>query len=120
VKPTRDPRHLLIVERDAATGEWSATHKRYLQSTFDFIEARHRRLLARSCQPNHVGNYRGKRTPRPSAPPLSPRERFARLQAHFLASQMTYRNPPTKRGAAPSSNRVAALSSLDRLIFNAT
>jgi hypothetical protein len=52
------------------------------------------RAAAARSFPNHQGNYIKKRTPRPAGKPLTPRERFNRLAAHYLTCALTYRNWP--------------------------
>src|SRR4051812_15215785 len=49
---------------------------------------------AKASFPNSLGNYRGKRTPRPSPPAKTPRELFNSLAAHYLSCRQTYRNGP--------------------------
>ena len=48
--------------------------------------------IRKTTFPNALGNYKGKRTPKPFPGPLSPRERFARLQTMHLEFRKTYRN----------------------------
>lgn len=49
--------------------------------------------------PNNLGNYRGKRTPKPLAPLLSPRQLFDRLRTTYA----DYSSPPLLRAAAAAS-----------------
>jgi hypothetical protein len=61
----------------AAMGEEEVTALKNARSFVGGIFA------AQKSFPNATGNYRGKRTPKPLGKPVTPAERFARLQATF-------------------------------------
>jgi hypothetical protein len=91
----------LLVGFDWGTLSWNVGVRSQLEPTARMLERlkqqRVARYLARQTFPNDVGNYPGKRTPKPAGKPLAPKERFARLAADYLAARMTYHNPPKKR-----------------------
>jgi hypothetical protein len=71
------------VECDYGTGLWTVTDVRpQIEARKSMLSALNR-LRARRSFPNNVGNYHGKRMAKPEVQPLAPRERFARLCAHF-------------------------------------
>lgn len=87
----------LSVKFDWKTLQWSVIDLRLVRLLRDAIARARARAQARKSFPNALGNYAGKRTPKPNGSPLSPDQRFARLAAHYQSCAQTYYSPPSRR-----------------------
>ena len=82
------------IDYDWLSGQWQIAQRPTLAERMRAARETFGRMIAGTTFPNHLGNYRGKRSAAAAGRPLAPRERFARLAGHFLCHRQTYRNGP--------------------------